>query len=346
MNSNRFHSLRRFSRRCLLVAAAGTLWTRHAAAQSPSTQDSATQDSATQDPATQGSAANGRLTYGNPRTSRWKVGLELETPVTCTNIRATFPVPVDWPEQTVKVVNQTVDPRVSGWKVREIAAGAKQVVLQIPQVAAGTKAELTLELEIARSSILPPQKTDDLVIPKRVPRELQQFMGVSPHIDLSNSRIKKASREIAQMDATSDWDRIEKIYDYVRDKVQYVEGDLKNASQALQDGTGDCEELTSLFIALCRNARVPARMVWIPGHCYPEFFLEDASGEGYWFPCQAAGTRQFGRMDEYRPVLQKGDRFKVPEKRTMVRYVAEHFQCDRRGKGNPRPNFIRKQLDV
>ena len=91
----------------------------------------------------------------------------------------------------------------------------------------------------------------------------------------------------------------------------------------LTEGRGDCEEMTSLFVALCRNARVPARMVWIPDHCYPEFYLEDADGEGFWFPCQAAGTRQFGRMDEYRPVLQKGDRFKVPEKKVPVRYVSE-----------------------
>ena len=104
--------------------------------------------------------------------------------------------------------------------------------------------------------------------------------------------------------------------------------------------------MTSLFVALCRNARVPARMVWIPEHCYPEFYLEDADGNGHWFPCQAAGTRQFGRMDEYRPVLQKGDRFKVPEKRAPMRYVSEFFKCDKKGKGDPRPNFIREMIEI
>ena len=104
--------------------------------------------------------------------------------------------------------------------------------------------------------------------------------------------------------------------------------------------------MTSLFVAICRNAKIPSRMVWIPGHCYPEFYLEDGQGEGHWFPCQAAGTRQFGEMDEYRPVLQKGDRFKVPEKRTPVRYVSEFFKCDRKGKSNPRPQFVREQVDA
>ncbi len=154
-------------------------------------------------------------------------------------------------------------------------------------------------------------------------------------------RIRNASRELAvtAMEAENDWQRVEQIYDYVREHVEYVEGSLKNASDALQGRTGDCEEMTSLFVALCRNARIPARMVWIPDHCYPEFYLEDAQGQGYWFPCQAAGTRQFGRMDEYRPVLQKGDRFKVPEKKVPVRYVSEFFRCDRKGKSDPRPNF-------
>ena len=42
---------------------------------------------------------------------------------------------------------------------------------------------------------------------------------------------------------------------------------------ALRDGTGDCEELSSLFIALCRAHGIPARTVWVPDHCYPEFYL-------------------------------------------------------------------------
>ena len=82
---------------------------------------------------------------------------------------------------------------------------------------------------------------------------------------------------------------------------------------ALKDKTGDCEELTSLFIALCRASDIPARTVWVPGHCYPEFYLEDDEGKGHWFPCQAAGSRAFGGIPEQKPILQKGDNFSVPE---------------------------------
>ncbi len=290
--------------------------------------------------------ADSPLVFDAPQTQHWRIGLVLTTPVACTNVFATFPVPMDWPEQKVTVESQTVDPLVTAWKVRDTAPGVKEVVLQMARIPAGSRAELTLNLKIERSRILPPDNTDEFVIPKRLSRELRMYMGNSPFIDASNARIRSASKELAARSVENDWNRIEQIYDYVREKVEYVEGDLKSASQALRDGSGDCEEMTSLFVALCRNANVPARMVWIPDHCYPEFYLENSNGEGHWFPCQAAGTRQFGRMDEYRPVLQKGDRFKVPEKRTPQRYVAEFFKCDRKGKQNPRPNFIREMVDV
>ena len=287
-----------------------------------------------------------RLSYDSPQIQNWRIGLILESPVTCTDVIATFPVPMDWPEQKVTVTGQTISPLVSRWETRELPGGAKQVVLRMARVPAGSTVEMTFTYQIERARILAPEKTDDLSAPTRPGRDLRMFTGNSPFIDASHGRVKAASRELAAMEAENDWARVEQIYDYVRKKVEYVEGPLKTASQALKDETGDCEEMTSLFIALCRNARVPARMVWIPDHCYPEFYLEDGDGNGYWFPCQAAGTRQFGRMDEYRPVLQKGDRFKVPEKKTPMRYVSEFFQCDRQGKGKPRPNFIREQIDI
>lgn len=286
------------------------------------------------------------VSFDSPQIENWQIGLILTTPVTCTNVLATFPIPKDWPEQKVTLTGKTIDPLVTRWDTRDHPGGAKQVVLQMARVPAGSTVEMTLTFQVERSRILPPSTTDELVIPKRPGRNLRLYMGNSPFIDASNSRIKAASREIAKTDTAGGWEKAEQIYDYVREHVNYVEGSLKNASVALKEGKGDCEEMTSLFVALCRNARIPARMVWIPDHCYPEFYLEDAKGDGHWYPAQAAGTRQFGRMDEYRPVLQKGDRFKVPEKKTPSRYVSEFFKCDKSGKSNPRPKFIRKRIET
>ncbi|MEL7338393.1 MAG: transglutaminase-like domain-containing protein, partial [Planctomycetota bacterium] len=153
---------------------------------------------------------------------------------------------------------------------------------------------------------------------------------------------KRIATTLAAETYDTDWQHIAAIYDWVRENINYVEGKIKSAVQALKDKTGDCEEMTSLFVALCRASKIPARMVWVQGHCYPEFYMEDPEGQGVWFPCQAAGTRQFGRMEDYRLLLQKGDRFKIPGQRQPVRYVAENFSCTRKGSAAPAPIFIRQ----
>lgn len=288
-----------------------------------------------------------RLNYDAPKTQRWRIGLRLETGgVACRDCLATFPVPMPWPEQTVRLILSEIDPRVDRWTFRDLPGGARQFVLTMPQVPAGGSPETMLELEITRSRTLPPTQTDDLVIPTRPDAELKGSLGVSPFIDTGNSRLRAAAKELAGQDHANPWALVEATYDWVRDQIEYVEGEIKPASQALRDGSGDCEELTSVFVALCRINKIPARMVWIPDHCYPEFYLEDGNGSGTWFPCQAAGTRQFGCMDEYRPVLQKGDRFKVPEKNQAVRYVAEFFRCVPAGNRQPRPIFVRELIEA
>lgn len=287
-----------------------------------------------------------RVKYDNARTQRWRIGLKLDTNgTTCNDILATFPVPMDWPEQAVKVVSQSIDGAVNRWDTRELPGGARQVVLTIPKAIRGSDPEVMFEIDVTRSRIVGPEKVDDLVIPSKVASDMKIYLGNSPYIDATDARIRNAVKEFQTGEYANDWARVEAIYDWVREKVEYVEGDIKSASQALRDGKGDCEELTSLFVAMCRSCRIPARMVWIPDHCYPEFYLQDAGGTGHWFPCQAAGTRQFGSMDEYRPVLQKGDRFKVPEKRQVVRYVAEFFRCLPEGKRDPNPIFVREAID-
>ncbi|MEZ6075253.1 MAG: hypothetical protein R3C56_06125 [Pirellulaceae bacterium] len=87
------------------------------------------------------------------------------------------------------------------------------------------------------------------------------------------------------------------------------------------------------------------RCVWVPNHCYPEFYLEDEQGEGHWFPCQVAGTRNFGSMPDYLPILQKGDRFKVPEKSEVQRYIADYLSSKKvLGRNDPQVEFIRQML--
>jgi hypothetical protein len=199
-------------------------------------------------------------------------------------------------------------------------------------------------MEIVKRDIVAPTDTSALRPPRRIGRDLTKYLRASPYIATDDPVIAQAAQQVAA-DKPNGWDQAEAIYDWVRDKIEYrFDRNIKSARQALDDGFGDCEELTSLFIAMCRNVGIPARAVWVPGHCYPEFYLEDSEGNGCWYPCQAAGTRSFGAMAEARPVLQKGDNFRVPGNRRPQRYIQETLTA-KHAAAAPEVQFIRKQLD-
>ncbi len=292
-------------------------------------------------------AVPGRIGFDLPETHRWRIGLNLRTGSSLRNVTATFPIPVAWPEQEVRVVTKNVDPGVAGWTTRVAPGGTTQVLLRMPKVAASTNVTAMFEFDVTKSRIVAPEKVDDLVVPVRPSREVKIFLGTSPEIDTTHRLIREAYQEVTAEPHENAWSMVEGLYDHVRDNVRYVNGAIQKASDALKSGQGDCEEMTSLVVALCRNAKIPARMVWVPEHCYPEFYLEDGEGNGHWFPAQAAGTRQFGGIEEYRPILQKGDRFRVPEKGGKPqRYLTEFFTCEVKGKVDPAPEFVLERVAV
>jgi hypothetical protein len=260
----------------------------------------------------------------------------------CRGLRATLPVPTEWPEQKVQILEEKTTPNVKKVQYRSLAAGVQQMVVEIPQILAGERASAFVTFEVSRSSLLPPEDTSLFKIPAKVDREIVPYLGASPYIETRHPKIVALARQAgADLDG---WTKVEAIYDLAREKVEYKPGELKGAARALQDGTGDCEELTSLFIALCRNNRIPARMVWVHEHCYPEFYLVDDKGKGHWFPCQAAGTRSFGGIPEQRPILQKGDNFRDPDRpKTQLRYVSEFVKGSAlKGGGKPSVEFVRE----
>jgi len=236
-------------------------------------------------------------------------------------------VPMVWPEQQVKIVATEKSPQIGTIRYRTVSAGVRQMLVSIGRLNPGETAQVVVTFDVTRSLISAPATTADLIIPKAAPAAVRRFLSVSPGIEIGDERILQLAQQLGAGEA-NEWQRIEKIYDWVRDNIEYeFDKELRGAVAALQAGKGDCEELTSLFIAICRARGVPARSVWIPGHCYPEFYLEDGSGKGHWFPCQAAGTRAFGSMPEYRPVLQKGDSFRVPGNPRLQRYVSETLKA-------------------
>ncbi len=282
---------------------------------------------------------------GEAQTQKWQAGVSVTAASgPCTGIVAYVPLPIDWPEQQVTIIEEDFSPtaRVSYETIDE---SVKLMIVRMPMLPPGVESHALVTFEVKRHALLPPENTDIYVLPnpRKMDRRVRNYLGPSPYIESRNPKIRSVAKELDREsgDARA-WEKVEAIYTWVRDKVEYKDGSLKGALAALDDGTGDCEELTSLFIAICRASDIPARTVWVPGHCYPEFYLEDEEGNGHWFPCQAAGSPDFGGIPEYRPILQKGDNFRPPYDRSeRQRYLAEHLTGTG---GRPQVKFIRKTL--
>ncbi len=287
--------------------------------------------------------------YGEPQVSRYRVGAKvIAKRGAVLKIRAMVAVPFPCDEQQVEIVDEDISAQVDNVEYRDLQGGARQMLISIPQLAAGDEAHAIVTFEVRTHPILPPKETADLSLPKKPGRQLKRFLGKSPYIEVGHRKIRNAAEEAVKdlaKDAT-DWQRVEAIYDYVQAKVDYVEGPDKRALQVLKDRQGDCQAISALFVAMCRTSKIPARTVWVHGHVFPEFYLEDAAGEGHWFPCESSGRRAFGEMPLTRTILQKGDNFRVPERgRKTLRYASDYLTgLPTPGGGKPTVRYIREEL--
>ena len=290
-----------------------------------------------------GAAPATGITLGDVRTQKYRVGVVVVAEGgPCRGIYATLPVPAEWPEQRVRIVGEDVSPGVKNLRYRTLPGDLKQMIVEIPDLPSGQSAHAIVTFDLERAAILAPRDTAGLRIPEKPGRELREYLGPSPYIETRDPKIVRLAKATAE--GLEGWKKVEKIYDTVREKVEYRNGELKGARRALADGWGDCEELTCLFIAMARAEGIPARTVWVEGHCYPEFYLVDDSGAGGWYPCQAAGSRAFGAMPDQLPILQKGDDFRDPDRPGKpLRYVAEFMKGSQlTGGGRPKVTWIRE----
>ena len=81
-----------------------------------------------------------------------------------------------------------------------------------------------------------------------------------------------------------------------------------------------------MFVAFCRSAGIPARLVWVPNHNWAEFWLQDEAGKGHWIPAHTSAYNWFGWTGAHELVLQKGDKVFVPEDRKPQRLLADWMQ--------------------
>ncbi len=273
---------------------------------------------------------------------RWQVGVRVRAVGgPCAGLFGTIPVPNDFPEQRVRVVSEDISTHVRSVKYRT-QEGIKQMVFEVPTLPAGETAKALVTFEVVKSSILPPENTATLEIPKTVPSDVRRYLGPSPNIETVNPKIKQFAKELAQSHEGA-WAQVEAVYNGVREAIKVENDKLKGAAATLRDGHGRYEDVTSLFVAACRTLKVPARMVYVPDDAYAEFYLQDADGKGHWFPCNVAGKEpEFGSVKDQKPILQKGDNIRVPEKKEPQSFVAEFLTGKGGTGGRPEVEFVRR----
>ncbi|MDO5579962.1 MAG: transglutaminase-like domain-containing protein [Planctomycetia bacterium] len=267
----------------------------------------------------------------------------------CSDISGSVPVPMDFPDQQVRILEEHFPNRTRVFYRELKEGGVKQLVMKAGTLRSGQKLEASVLMEIDRKTVLPPEDTSVYRIPHKTPRNFRLYLREGLYMESGSKKIRDLARSLTREEG-SDWKKVEALFNYVRKNIAYkedmAEAPIRGALAALRSENGDCEDMCALFIALCRSQDIPARLVHVPGHCFAEFYLIDEKGKGYWFPAQVAGTEPFGGMQDPRIILQKGDSFRIPESREDVLYVKELFTGSvKEGSPDPKYQFIREKIE-
>lgn len=122
-------------------------------------------------------------------------------------------------------------------------------------------------------------------------------------IDPNNSDIQEISSEIYN-NASSDNSFIvaKELFKWLKDNTNYkthlISNYVQPTSETLDCKTGDCDDLSFLYISLCRAVGIPSRFIrgflvdevtLIP-HAWVEVFVGEELGNDGWIPVECAGT--------------------------------------------------------
>ena len=135
---------------------------------------------------------------GEARTTRWQTGMIVKASGgACHGLSGYVPVPTDWPEQQVSTVAEDVSPEAK-ISYKMVDGGVRIMNVQIGQLAAGQEAKALVTVEIRRSAILPPEKTDIYVIAdaKKLPQNIRPYLLPSPKIESKDPKIRDLAKKI------------------------------------------------------------------------------------------------------------------------------------------------------
>lgn len=285
----------------------------------------------------------GGVGFGKPTKMNWRVGIGLLAGTKAVqNMTCRIPVPVQWPEQTVSVFEENLPSEITDVSWEDLD-NIRLMKFSINNVAPGQRMIATVTFTVSTSPITKPKNTSIFRIPEKRTREFKSYFGESPGIDIRNTKLKKQAKLLFE-NTQSDWGKVEGIYNWILANIEETGDDPKGSLDAFVNKTGAAEDRAGLFVAMCRINKVPARMVFVHGTQYAEFYLVDDKQQGHWFPCSVTGIPEFGSISEPKIILQKGDNYRVPGEKQKLKFVPE--KATWKGAKPRKMGFLRQPLAV
>lgn len=267
----------------------------------------------------------GETGYLEPRPYDLSIGIRLEGAGPASEITSTTTVPLDYPEQ--KIENVAIETQGCQAKLRKLANGAGQLLLSASGIDKGQIISAVARYRLTLFKQYRGYNADQFPARQTIPPEVRKnFLQDSPGIQTRSKQVRQLAAELTSGTPKHPWELAKCFADWVPKNIRPQIGSYTSVTAALDDRRGDCEEMAGVFVALCRAAGIPARLVWIPNHTWAEFFLVDRDEREHWIPAHTACYSWFGWNGAHELVLQKGDRIQIPERRKTVRLLADWAQ--------------------
>lgn len=264
----------------------------------------------------------GKTGYLEPRDYELKLGVQLEGTGPATQLKATTVAPVELPEQ--KVIDVQVQTQGGQAGLRQLADEAGQLLLVADGIQAGQVINAVATYRVRLHKEYRAFTKDRFPAKQQFSKQFQPLLFDSPGIQTRFEEVKKLAASLSP--GEHPWDRAKAFHQWVWENIKPRPGQYTSVVAALRDHVGDCEEKAAVFVALCRVAGIPSRLVWVPNHNWAEFCLNDEQGQPQWIPAHTSCYQWFGWTGAHELVLQKGDRIFVPEKRQPQRLLADWAQ--------------------
>lgn len=279
-------------------------------------------------------AESSLIRYENPQ----RYAIEHQAIVTNGNaqlqsLEVWLPVPKEYPEQSVGKVSIEPKARILSNTTGPASVAQFLLVSKLPGPGQTRTVKVSYPIEAKEINTDAKQLMNYPFKPYRKSKYYLHFTRAEKCIETNHPKILEQAKKLQGSRRSAV--RIAKdAYEWVLDQTRYqlIDG-LGGAAYCLEKKHGECGDYSSLFVALCRAAGVPARPVvgmWANQtngwHVWAEFQLPT----GEWIPVDGSigdqsdrkRTKYFGNLDNQRVALTKAYNLKLRGVRTGHSEVA------------------------